>query len=388
MNRRKFIKITGLGIGSIALSSSLMSCTNSIPGEDFGWNGPDENEKDIRLQVLAYAILSPNPHNKQPWIIRFTGPKSFKLYVDPDRLLPETDPVYRQIHIGQGTFLETLAVAANGLGYQTKIDYFPEGMYGNTELLDKPIATIELTQQTGLNKDPLFNALLLRHSNKREYDNYRLSTAELNSLRDVHQQQSEYKLTVIDSPKDNARMVNILTKAMQIEVGNTQRDMETIKMFRFNDEEAKKYRDGFGVAQNGTSGLMKFVAETFFLSREKVEKNPTAFGQQAVDITEKTSKSTSTFAWLSSAGNSRLDQVKIGRNYCRINLQTTLMGIAQHPMSQVLQEYDDMLDLQTKFKQSFNIPKSETVQMLFRLGKAEPVAHGPRRLISQIIQST
>jgi hypothetical protein len=388
MNRRNFIKITGLGIGSIALSSSLIGCSDSTSDEDFGWNGPDENEKDIRLQVLAYAILCPNPHNKQPWIIRFTGPGSFKLYVDPDRLLPETDPVYRQIHIGQGTFLETLAIAANGLGYKAKIDYFPEGLYGNTELLDKPVAAIELLQKTDLNKDPLFNALLLRHSNKREYDNYRLSSAELNSLRDAHQQQSGYKLTVIDSPKGKVKMVKMLTKAMQIEVGNTQRDKETIEMFRFNDEEAKKYRDGFGVAQAGMSGLTKVIAETFFLNREKVEKDPTEFGQQAVDLTEKTSESTSTFAWLSSVGNSRLDQVKIGRDYCRMNLQTTLMGLAQHPMSQVLQEYDDMLDLQDEFKQSFNIPKSETVQMLFRLGKAEPVAHGPRRLVAQIVKST
>lgn len=388
MNRRNFINITGLGMGSIALSSSLISCAGPTSDEDFGWNGPDENEKDIRLQVLAYAILCPNPHNKQPWIIRFTGPNSFKLYVDPDRLLPETDPIYRQIHIGQGTFIETLAIAATGLGYKAKIDYFPEGMYGNTELLDKPIASIELIQKTDLNKDPLFNALLLRHSNKREYDNYRLSAAELNSLRGAHQGRSEYKLTVIDSPTDKSKMVKALIRAMQIEVGNTRRDMETIKMFRFNDDEARKYRDGFGVAQAGMSGLKKFVAETFFLSREQVEKDPTEFGQQAVDMTEQTSESTSTFAWLSSAGNSRLDQVKIGRDYGRMNLQTTLMGLAQHPLSQVLQEYDDMLDLQDEFKQSFNIPKSETVQMLFRLGKAEPVVHGPRRLVTQIVKST
>jgi hypothetical protein len=388
MNRRKFIKITGLGIGSVALSSSLISCSGSIPDEDFGWNGPDENEKDIRFRVLAYAILCPNPHNKQPWIIRLTGPTSFELYVDPSRLLPETDPVHRQIHIGQGTFLETLIIAANGLGYEANIDYFPEGMYGNTELPSKPVAAIELARKTELTKDPLFSALLSRHSNKREYDNYRLSESELNTLRDAHhQQQSGYKLTVIDSPQDKVTMARILTKAMQIEVGNSQRDSETIDMFRFNDDEVKKYRDGFGVAQAGMTGFTKFVAETFFLDREKVEQDPTEFGQQAVDMTQKVSESTSTFAWLTSTGNSRLDQIKIGRDYCRMNLQTTLMGLAQHPMSQVLQEYDDMLGLQAEFKQSFNIAKAETVQMLFRLGKADPVAHGPRRLVAQLIQS-
>ena len=387
MNRRNFIKISGLGIGGVALSSSLVSCSSPDALAEFGWNGPDENENDIRMQVLSYAILCPNPHNKQPWIVKLTGPASFNLYVDPERLLPETDPVHRQIHIGHGTFLETLEIAASGLGYQADINYFPEGMYSNTELIDKPVAAIELAPAPNHARDPMFDALLLRTSNKREYDNYQLSESELATIRNVHKQRSDYPLTLDNSIQGKTKLVDILTEAMQIEVGDRQRDQETIEMFRFNDEEARKYRDGFGVAQTGMSGMTKIIAETFFLDRKKVEEDPTEFGKQAVDMTRKVSESTSSFGWLSSAGNSRLDQVKIGRDYCRLNLQTTRMGLAQHPLSQVLQEYDDMRALQAEFKQSFNIPKSETVQMLFRLGKARPVAHGPRRLVSQLIQS-
>ena len=126
MNRRNFIKITGLGLGSVALSSSVIGCNDAKSGDDFGWNGPDKLKTDIRMQVLAYAILAPNPHNKQPWVIRLTGPTSFDLYVDPERLLPETDPIHRQIHIGQGTFLETLSIAASGLGHRAIVEYFPQ----------------------------------------------------------------------------------------------------------------------------------------------------------------------------------------------------------------------------------------------------------------------
>ena len=385
MNRRNFIKITGLGLGTVAFGSSLISCNDSTAIDDFGWNGPDPLEKDIRMQVLAYAVLCPNPHNKQPWIIRMTGANSFNLYIDPERLLPETDPIHRQIHIGQGTFLETLVIAASGLGYKANIDYFPEGMYANTELVDMPIASVNLVKQDSISKDPLFNSLLTRHSNKREYDDYQLSQNELDTLQKAHQAHSNYPLITHDSAKAKTQLVEILTEAMHIEVGNRQRDMETIEMFRFNDDEVKKYRDGFGVGQAGLSGFTKFIAETFFLSREKVEKDPSEFGQQAVDMTRKTAESTSTFAWISTPDNSRLDQVKVGRDYCRMNLQTTMMGLAQHPMSQILQEYDDMLDLQAEFKQTFNIAESETVQMLFRLGKADPVAHGPRRLVKQLI---
>ncbi|MFT5218745.1 MAG: hypothetical protein ACI87H_000881, partial [Gammaproteobacteria bacterium] len=200
MNRRNFIKITGLGIGYVTLSSSIIACNDSLQTDDFGWNGPDKLERDIRMQVLAYAILCPNPHNKQPWIIRLSGPASFNLYVDPDRLLPETDPIYRQIHIGQGTFLETLSIAANGLGYKAIINYFPEGMYSNNELADKPVAAIELIKLPDIAKDPLFNALLSRHSNKREYDDYRLTAAENDALQKTHRLYSNYPLIIHDSP--------------------------------------------------------------------------------------------------------------------------------------------------------------------------------------------
>jgi hypothetical protein len=61
------------------------------------------------------------------------------------------------------------------------------------------------------------------------------------------------------------------------------------------------------------------------------------------------------------------------------------MGLAQHPMCQILQEYEDILPLQADFKNFFNIKKSDTVQMLFRLGTAEVTQHSPRRSVADII---
>lgn len=386
MNRRKFITIIGLGVGTMTLGSTITACGSIEHTEDYGWNGPNLNEKDIRIKALSYAILCPNPHNKQPWIIRLTGPKSFDLYVDPERLLPATDPYYRQIHIGQGTFLETLAISATGLGHEAIINYFPEGMYGNDELLNKPVASIELVARPDISPDPLFDQLLIRHSNKREYDNSPLILEQMNTLQAFHGLENPNPLTIVHTPKAKQQLVKLLTKAMQIEVGDQGRDMETIEMFRFNSDEVKKFRDGFGVAQTGLSGVKKFIVEALLLSRESVEKDPSSFGEQAVEMTRKTAQSTATFAWITTASNSRLDQVQVGRDYCRINLKATAMGLAQHPMSQALQEYKEMLPLQALFKSSFNINSDDTVQMLFRLGVAEPTPHGPRRLVSNLIQ--
>ena len=387
MNRRNFIKITGLGIGTAALGSTIVACSDTTPSDSFGWDGPNPDEQDIRMKVLAYAILCPNPHNKQPWIINITGSHSFDLYVDPERLLPATDPFYRQIHIGQGTFLETLAIAASGLGHEAQIDYFPQGMYSNTELVDKPVASIKLIARPEITPAPLFAHLLTRHSNKREYDNRRLTQAETQSLQNFHGKDNHHKLDIVSSVEAKQQFEQILTEAMQIEVGDSGRDHETIAMFRFNQDEVNQHRDGFSVAQAGLSGLKKVFVENFMLSRESTEKDPTSFGEQAVTMTQKSAASTATFAWMTTTGNSRLDQVKIGREYCRINLKTTAMGLAQHPMSQVLQEYPDMLPLQAKFKKTFGIAENDTVQMLFRLGRADATPHGPRRLVSSLLRS-
>lgn len=388
MDRRQFIRVLGFGVGAVALSSTVTACGNlDAQVEDYGWSGPSADVTDIRLKVLSYAVLAPNPDNKQPWIVRMTGPESFELYVDPERLLPETDPFFRQIHIGQGTFLETLSIAATGLGHKAEIELFPQGMYGNTELLNKPVAAIRLIPQEGIRPDPLFPYLLTRHSNKREYDTQPLSQAQLNTLSTFSQQNNQYPLTMVDSPTDKQKMEAVLTQSMEIEVGDRARDLETIAMFRFNDEEIRQYRDGFGTAQSGLSGIKRILVENLFLSRESAEKDPTEFGQQSVTMTQKAAQSTGTFAWISSASNNRMDQVNVGRDYCRINLKTTAMGLAQHPMSQVLQEYEEMLPLQASFKQYFGIKDSDTVQMLFRLGTAQATPHSPRRAISDLIHS-
>ena len=387
LNRRSFITLLGLGAGATALSTTLTGCGSLETQLDYGWSGPSPDEKDMRLKVLAYAMLCPNPHNKQPWLIEFTGPDSLDLYVDPSRLLPATDPFYRQIHIGQGTFLETLAIAATSFGYRADIQYFPQGMYNNTQLQDMPVASIKLIEDKQVQTDPLFAHLLQRQSNKREYNNEALSGQHKSSLHEFHAENSLSSFTLVDSPEAKQKLENVLTQAMEIEVGNKARDEETIKMFRFNQQETDQFRDGFGVAQSGVSGLKKVLIENIILSRESVEKDPTAFGEQAVEMTQKSAASTATFGWMTTQGNSRLDQVKIGREYCRMNLKTTSLGLAQHPMSQVLQEYEEMLTLQEDFKTHFKIKKTDTVQMLFRLGKAPAVPHGPRRSVQSIFKA-
>lgn len=384
MNRRNFIKVMTGSSSFVLIPSVLGACSNG--DSDIwleGWKGPVAGETDIRWIVLSYAILAANPHNKQPWIVDLTGPTSFELYVDQQRLLPETDPPARQIHIGQGTFLENLELAARQYGYRADIDYFPNGEYDNTVVEDKPVASIELSIDGSIEKDALFESILHRQSNKRTYTDSALTVAQLDGLRST-QIDPRLQLTIVDDSARKTELSQIMTDAMSIETSNKMRDAETIEMFRFNDKERGRYRDGFGVAQSGMTGLKGWIAEAFFLSREDAEEDSTSFATQAVDMTNDQSRSAAAFGWISTASNTRLDQVVTGRAYERLNLAATALGIAMHPMSQVLQEYSDMADLQRRFLAYLDVPQGHTMQMLFRLGIAKPVEHSPRRSVKDL----
>lgn len=372
------------GSSVILIPSVLASCRN--PDAEIwleGWKGPMAGETDIRWIVLSYAILAANPHNKQPWIVDLTGSSSMALYIDQGRLLPETDPPARQIHIGHGTFLENLELAARHHGYRATIDYFPQGEYSNAVIEDKPVASIALQKDASLARDPLFDAILRRQSNKRTYTETPLSSDQLQHLRRTLGD-PRLALTVTDDADAKQQISEIMIEAMRIETSSSDRDAETIAMFRFSDSERARYRDGFGVAESGMSGLKRWVVETFFVSRDKAEKDSSSFGQQSVGLTTDQAQSAAAFGWISTSSNTRLDQILAGRAYERLNLTATSLTLAMHPMSQVLQEYRDMADLQKRFLAFAEVPEGHTVQMLFRLGIAESVEHSPRRHVRDI----
>ncbi|HDY7895440.1 TPA: nitroreductase family protein [Vibrio vulnificus] len=382
MNRRNFIKVLGAGGVIIAASPILVNQWN--PSNNATYR-PTHTYDDIRKTLLSYAMLSANPHNIQPWKVALPNQNQILLFVDSERLLPQTDPIHRQIHIGQGAFIEGLVIAATRFGIRANVEYFPQGEYDNQSLTEKPVAAITLVPDSKVQADPLFGYLAVRQSTKTPYQSDIVADEQLERIKSIAGDDG-FSMTFIDAKSDNGAMSQFLTQAMTIEEQQAARSLETIAMFRFNDKEFAQHRDGFGLAQNGISGTKRWLAEKLFVTRENAESDPKRFGEEGIKATQKVAENTPHFGLLVSKDNSRLAQVKCGRIYQRINLVTASMGLAQHPMSQILQEYSDMIPLQEEFKQHYEIEANQTVQMLFRLGKSELTPPSPRREVSDIVQ--
>ncbi len=383
MERRGFIKVMAAG-GVIALSPVALS--NCSAGGTPPAKTIDTDHRDVRLKLLSYAMLAPNSHNIQPWLVQLSGRDRFDLYVDRDRLLPETDPLARQIHISQGTFLETFRIAASHFGYSVQIAYFPEGEYSNQTIENKPVASVRLVSDPDIKSDPFFNMLAIRQSNKRSYDNRELPASDLKAIRN-ESTHAGFSVFADESKQLRSRLAPMLGKSMAIETMDFERNKETVDMFRFNEKEAIATRDGFSVANSGTTGIMRFIAETFFLgTREEAYAVDSAFSKESTKMAYQQAETATAYGWIVSEQNTRLDQLKAGYIYARINLLTAKLGLAQHPMSQILQEYEDMRELQQEFLNLMKAPKGSTVQMLFRLGYAEANPHTRRRAIQDIMR--
>lgn len=172
LNRRKLLKIVGAGgaVALIGVAGGARYVTTRSPIRALEpWRKASFDFAEPRMDALSYAILAPNPHNRQPWVVAFKDPNRVAIYCDPERRLPETDPFDRQIAIGLGCFVEQFGMAAAANGYSTRIDAFPEGE-SQPSLGRRPVAPDLCVALQGQPRDPLFAHVLARRTNKKPYD--------------------------------------------------------------------------------------------------------------------------------------------------------------------------------------------------------------------------
>ena len=167
MRRRDVLRVIG-GAPIFAATANLgdLALAAARPDPREPWRRAGRYD-DVRRRALSYALLAPNPHNRQPWVVRLDNVDALTLFVDLNRRLPATDPYDRQITIGCGAFLELLAIAAAQEGCRAAVTPFPEGE--DLQTLDRrPVARVRLVADA-VPRDPLFAQLLNRRTNREAY---------------------------------------------------------------------------------------------------------------------------------------------------------------------------------------------------------------------------
>lgn len=370
MNRRKFLTIVGGG-AIVAAGLSTYVSTRTPKRALKPWEDAGSLYTEPRKKALSYAILAPNPHNRQPWKIDLSEPDTVKILVDTNRLLPETDPFSRQIIIGFGCFLEVLRMAAAEDGYLLEEQLFPEG--ANPQVLDnRPVAVVKFIKDTGVVRDALFAQVLQRRSLKEPFDTQKIvSDQTLKSL----EQSINYKLQVgtTNDVKQVDELRDLTTKALQLEIDTPRTYRESVELFRIGKAEVEANPDGIDFS----GPLFETLALFGQFSRELALDTSSSAYQEGISAVLENTRTAMAYVWLVTETNTREDQIIAGRDWVRINLVATSMGLGTQPLSQVLQEYPEMKEFYDQTHAMF-AQNGGTVQMLARLGYGVNVAPSPR----------
>ena len=372
MNRRKFLKIAG-STGVIVAAGGIGFAATRTPIEALKpWKNAGSMYSDPMRRALSYAILAPNPHNRQPWTVDLKSGARAVLTCDLDRLLPATDPFGRQIVIGLGCFLELFSMAAADQGYLADIRVFPQGEPGD-ELDRRPIAHLSLRKQKGLAAEPLFAHALSRHTNRDPYDTNRaIGDGPLRRLRDAAA--PNVRTGTANGGKLLKDLRTLSRDAMLAEVRTPEAYRESIELMRIGRAEIEANPDGISLG----GAFLEALSLIGVLTRESLADPASRAYRIGLDMIDEGAMTSMGFVWINTIGNSRVAQIEAGRAYMRIALQATGDGLAMQPMSQALQEYAAMTPYFETIHDRLTDRPGERVQMLARLGFSGDAGAAPR----------
>jgi hypothetical protein len=334
------------------------------------------------VAALRYGVTAPSAHNTQPWRIALISDVEARLFFDPSRMLPDTDPRGRQVHISHGTLIEMTAIAATSLGFRTEVDILPDGEMSIPEFGTKPTATIRLVTETGTEVDPLFSQILERRSSRLAHHGPPLTDQERAHIaHDAHIPGVEVGWI----PEDQrARVLDIAAQAMTIEVEDHDLYDETRIWFRFSDHEIAEKGDGLHAdTASGLSGVSLTLGRRFI--KDSNWHKPYNRGPYLTTFRRSTSATTALLT-LTTATNTMHDWITTGRAYVRAQLSAGGLGLRFQPISQVLQEFPQMDQLRIEMEQLVGVAAPAKLQMIVRVGRTKPPALSPRRDLRAIIQ--
>ena len=346
------------------------------------WRQAGESFGDPRLDALAYAILAPNPHNRQPWLFELVGDNQIRITCDLDRRLPHTDPPDRQITIGFGAMFELLSMAAAEKGFAVDIDLFPEGE-PQPRLDQRPVALVTFLVGGRVQKDPLFSEALTRRTTRAPFDLEKPVRADILDTIIAAARNGSSAGGTIDA-EQRGRLIDLSRRGWIVEYETDATRRESIELIRIGNRAVADNPDG--IALTGTAmGLFKMAG---VVSSEKLDTPGAAAYEQGLSDYIALIESAQGFVWLTSETNTRIDQINAGRDWIRLHLAAQKAGLAIQPLSQVLQEFPEMAPLYAETQQELGVAAPGVVQMLARFGYAKFPRPAPRwPLSSRLVEA-
>lgn len=331
--RRDALKLTGLGIGSVAGLGvgvgGLRAVTNGAFSAGSGdpydlWH--DWTSLSGVERVVAAGVLACNPHNTQPWRMIVDG-DTIDVHSDPSRRMPFNDASGREHFAGLGCAVENMVIAAGPAGFTADVALFPDGIASDR------VARIVLSKARTRKDRDLAAAIPHRHTNRGPYTS---APVDVSGFTEQSSRVEGASVLWITDEQARERLGRLYVEATEAITADTAQSTEAFTWFRSSRAGIDRHRDGLTLDGQGLGGLTLFAAkllpaqsredgDAYWVkaTREVHTATAAAYGVIAVDdVTDRTA------------------QVSGGRLLARLHLTATMLGLGLHHMNQITERID------------------------------------------------
>lgn len=198
----------------------------------------------IAPALAWYGHLAPNTHNTQPWrfeAIRET--RAIDIFVEPGRVLPESDKDSRQAQISIGAAIKNMEIAAHALGWKPDLVITP----GDGER----VATLQLEYagERGPLAD-LVDTIPVRKTNRGRYDRSRALPCEIEGRLAGIAKGHQVEIRLIKDQLSKAAIADLQEKADSVVINSPRFAQELADWIIMEDSESGLGMpgSGFGLA--------------------------------------------------------------------------------------------------------------------------------------------
>ncbi|MEU8518997.1 nitroreductase family protein [Streptomyces sp. NBC_01216] len=323
---------------------------------------------DTVTSLVEDAVTAPSMHNAQPWrFVHRPGGDVIRLYGDPGRAMPESDPGHRALHLGCGAALFNLRVAAAWRHWDATIRLLPDP--GDPWEL----AEIRLHRGPGPQADPdpdlhaLHTALRRRHSSRFPYSDEPVPGPVLDGLSAAAL--LEGCRLVVPGPWHTDTVLSLVRDSALFEAADSAIRREIAAWTRTGSPGEGPVTEGipayaFGPRQFGVSAPVRD-----FDALHRVADREAAVFEKRPQI-----------VLLGTEGDGPADWLRAGQAMQRVLLRATLDGLATSLISQPL-EWTELRD-----EAGDPVRVTGRVQMIVRIGYGPAGPATPRRPVSEVLR--
>ena len=324
-------------------------------------------------EILECARRYPSPHNTQPIKVRVQGARA-ELFYDLDLGLPAESYGIPFGSVCAGVFIETVSIAAHGLGYRLEeaLDYSPMDFRGRDRL--HPLGTLTLHPQAGIDDlDP--RLLLERRTSRLPYERRRVPAV---ALEDAARTAAErgHTLAGTSDPTLTARIIRLNQQTLFYDLENPDVREEIHTWLRFSERHALQTRDGLSARCLALPGPLMRV----FLGNYWIWKLP-VLGGLLRRVYLRSMRGVTQVGWIKGPFAHERDYTEAGRTLLRVWLVLTSHGLHLHPFGSVItnpRAHRELVEIVGEEE------GTEMIWMLFRVGYSRRPPESHRRGLTEM----